>query len=58
MKTVLVNKDTLQKLLNYIADDEAHDYEECVANEWTDADLQNHAYALIMELQNSINGEG
>jgi hypothetical protein len=55
METVLVNKETLQKLLDYIGPDEARDYEECSANEWSQAELANHAYALITELQDCIN---
>lgn len=55
METVLVNKETLQKLLDYIGPDEARDYEECSANEWSEAELANHCYALITELQDCIN---
>jgi len=55
METVLINKETLQKLLDYIGPDEARDYEECIANEWSKAELANHAYALITELQDCIN---
>jgi hypothetical protein len=57
MNTVLVNKNTLQKLLDYIAEDEIRDYEECLAMEWPLKELENHAYSLIRELQNSINAQ-
>jgi hypothetical protein len=57
MNTVLVNKNTLQKLLDYIAEDEARDYEECLAMEWSESELKNHVYALIMEIQDSINAQ-
>ena len=57
MNTVLVNKETLQKVIDYIAEDEARDYEECLAMEWSENELRNHAYALIMEIQDSINAQ-
>ena len=57
MNTVLVNKETLQKLIDYIAEDEARDYEECLAMEWSESELRNHAYALIMEIQDFINAQ-
>lgn len=55
METVTVNKETLQKLLDYVSESEARDYEECAAMEWSEAELKNHAYALILELQSVIN---
>ena len=57
MNTVLVNKETLKKLLDYIAEDEARDYEECQAMEWSESELSRHAYALIQELQDCINAQ-
>jgi hypothetical protein len=57
MNTVLVNKETLQKLIDYIAEDEARDYEECIGMEWSESELKNHAYALIMEIQDFINAQ-
>lgn len=56
METVTVNKETLQKLLDYMEKDEAKNYEEC-AEELTDTELANHAYSFIMELQNCINNQ-
>ena len=55
METVTVNKETLQKLLDYVSESEARDFEECAAMEWSEAELENHAYSLILELQNIIN---
>lgn len=55
MNTVTVNLETLQKLLDYIGPDEARDFEECVASDWTDDQLQHHAHALVQELQDCIN---
>jgi hypothetical protein len=54
MNTVTVNLETLQKLLAYIGPDEARDFDECVANDWTDDELQHHAYMLVQDLQNCI----
>lgn len=55
MQTVLVNKETLQKLLDYIGPSESDDYEECASSDWSEEQLSNHAYALIIELQETIN---
>lgn len=57
MTTTTVNTDTLQKLLDYIGEDESRDYAECAASDWTPEQLENHAYTLIMELQNAINDQ-
>jgi hypothetical protein len=57
METVTVNKETLQKLLDYVSESEALDYDECVAMEWSELELEKHAYSLIMELQNIINAD-
>jgi hypothetical protein len=57
MDTVIVNKATLQKLIDYMIDDELRNYEECLDMEWPTKTLENHAYFLIKNLQKSINGE-
>jgi len=57
MTTTTVTTDTLQRLLDYIGEDEARDYAECAASDWTDEQLSQHAYALIMELQELINAQ-
>jgi len=57
MNTATVNRDTLQKLLDYISADEARDFEECEAMGWTAEELDNHAHALIQELQDCINAQ-
>lgn len=57
MTTTTVNTETLQRLLDYIGPDEARDYAECAASDWTDEQLSHHAYALIMELQDLINNQ-
>jgi hypothetical protein len=57
MKTTTVKTETLQKLLDYIGPEEARDYEECIASEWGQEELKHHAYALILEIQNSINNQ-
>jgi hypothetical protein len=55
MDNVLVNKETLQKLLDYMSESEARDFEECQAMKWSESELSNHAFALIQELQDCIN---
>jgi hypothetical protein len=57
MTTTTVNTNTLQCLLDYIGEDEARDYAECAASDWTPEQLEQHAYALIMELQDLINAQ-
>lgn len=57
MNTATVNRDTLQKLLDYIGADEARDFEECEAMGWTAEELDNHAHTLIQELQDCINAQ-
>lgn len=54
METVTVNKETLQKLLNYIGPEEHADFEECLLNDWGHEELQHHAYTLIQKLQACI----
>lgn len=57
MTPATVNRDTLQKLLNYMSDDEARDFEECKSMDWTPEELQNHAHTLIQELQNCLDAQ-
>jgi hypothetical protein len=57
METVLVNKDTLQKLLDYIEPDEYRNFEECQSMGWSKKELENHAFSLIQELQDCINSQ-
>lgn len=57
MDNVLVNKETLQKLLDYMSESEARDFEECQAMEWSESELSNHAFALIQELQDCIHAQ-
>ena len=57
MDNVLVNKETLPKLLDYMSESEARDYEECKAMDWEDSELSNHAFSLIQELQDCINAQ-
>ena len=57
MNTVLVNKETLQKLLDYIGPEESKDFEECQSMEWSESELKNHAFSLVQELQDCINAQ-
>jgi hypothetical protein len=54
---VLVPKEVLQKLLYYVWDDEEEDYKECVSEDWSEKDLEAHAYSLIKQLQDCINDQ-
>lgn len=54
MQTATVNKETLQKLLDYVSESEARDYEECAAMEWSESELGNHVYTLVQKLQACI----
>ena len=51
MTTATVNRETLQKLIDYMWQDESKDFEECQANEWTEEELENHVFSLLVELQ-------
>lgn len=57
MNTVLVDKSILQQLLDYVEPEEFRNFEECVAMDWSEEQLNNHAYALIKLLQDSINSQ-
>lgn len=57
MTTATVNRETLQKLLDYISADEARSFEECQATGCTAEELENHAHNLIQELQDCINAQ-
>ena len=57
MDTVLVDKNTLQKLLDYVAYDESMNFEECIGMGYDEKQLENHAYSLIKQLQDSINSQ-
>lgn len=55
METVLVNKETLQKLLDFIGPEESKDFEKCFLSDWPEHELEQHAFKLIQELQDCIN---
>jgi hypothetical protein len=57
MTTATVNRDTLQKLLDYVSEEEARDFEECQSMGWTTEELEHHAHKLIQELQDCINDQ-
>lgn len=57
MNTVLVPKDVLQKVIQYLWVDEQDDFEECVFNDWSKEDLEQHVYSSIKQLQDCIDDQ-
>jgi hypothetical protein len=52
MKTlVIVDAEALKRVLNYIMDDEEHDYLECEASGWTKEELKHHVYMSLTQLE-------
>jgi hypothetical protein len=57
MNNVLIPKDVLQKVIQYLWVDEQDDYEECVFNDWSKEDLEEHIFCLIKQLQDCIDDQ-
>ena len=58
MSKVLVDVEALKRVLNYIIDDEEHDYLECEASEWSEEELKHHVYISLLQLEKDfISGE-
>ena len=57
MSTVLVPKDVLQKVIQYLWIDEQDDYEECVFNDWSKEDLEQHIFSSIKQLQDCVDDQ-
>jgi len=57
MNNVLIPKDVLQKVIQYLWIDEQDDYEECVFNDWSKEDLEEHIFCLIKQLQDCIDDQ-
>jgi len=57
MSTVLVPKDILEKVIQYLWVDEQDDFEECVFNDWSKEDLEQHVYSSIKQLQDCIDDQ-
>jgi hypothetical protein len=57
MNNVLIPKNVLQKVIQYLWVDEQDDYEECVFNDWSKEDLEEHIFCLIKQLQDCIDDQ-
>lgn len=51
MSKVLVDVEALKRVLNYIMDDEEHDYLECEENGWSEQELKHHIYMSLLQLE-------
>ena len=54
MTTATVNRETLQKLIDYMWQDESKDFEEYRAME---EELENHVFSLLVELQSFLDAQ-
>jgi hypothetical protein len=54
MTKILVDAEALKRVLNYMLDEEADDYQECVESDWTDEQLQKHIYISLVRLENDF----
>jgi hypothetical protein len=57
MSTVLVPKEILVKVLQYLWVDEQDDYEECVFMDWSKEDLENHIFSFVKQLQDCVDDQ-
>ena len=57
MTTATVNRETLQKLIDYMWQDESKDFEEYRAMEWTEEELEKHVFSLLVELQSFLDAQ-
>ena len=57
MATALVDRETLQRVIDYIKQNESDDFEQCKDEDWTDEQLDQHIYALASQLQDCIDAQ-
>jgi len=57
MENVLVPKEVLQKLLDYVRVNEEDDYQECVFNDWSKEDLEKHIFVSVKQLQDCVDSQ-
>jgi hypothetical protein len=58
MNSVLVPKEVLEKVLDYLWEDEQKDYQECASNpDWSEKDLEQHIFSFIKQLQDCVNDQ-
>jgi len=57
MSSVLVPKEALEKVLDYLWEDEQKDYQECAAMDWSKEDLEQHIFSFVKQLQDVVNDQ-
>lgn len=57
MNNVLVDRDSVQRVIDYISQNEEEDYRLCQEEEWTDEQLSHHIYAFVKQLQDCIDAQ-
>ena len=57
MDNVLVSKEVLQKVIDYLWYDEEKDYAACLDADWTEEDTEQHIYSSLKQLQDCINDQ-
>jgi hypothetical protein len=57
MENVLVSKEELQKVVDYIMQNEEQDFLQCQNEEWSEDQLENHVFAVALNLQLMINNQ-
>ena len=57
MENVLVSKEDLQKVIDYIMQNEERDFVQCQSEDWTEEQLENHVFAVALNLQTMIDNQ-
>lgn len=57
MENVLVKRSDLQKVIDYIMQNEEQDFRQCQAEDWTEEQLENHIFAVALNLQVMIDSQ-
>lgn len=57
METVLVNKNELQSVIDYIMQNEEQDFLQCQSEGWDEGQLENHVFAVALNLQIMIDNQ-
>ena len=57
MENVLVSKEELQKIVDYIMQNEEQDFLHCQSEEWSEEQLENHVFAVALNLQLMIDNQ-
>lgn len=57
MDNVLVDRKTLQRVIDYVTQNEEQDFQQCQREEWTEDQLENHVFSLALNLQTLIDNQ-